>query len=172
LLRLPGQLGGSVECEALLVRDVQNTGDPDRCVFFKDWARSDMARCPDGRGFVALSVSRSEGHRQVRRCTLSVTPDSGATLRGLGGLLDQAEAERRRQVYGADDRVTDPATGAVKPPRPGYGNADPWYDGRAHAHTLVDAPRSGTLLTAPEVETLLLEFGEALPSGLVHLADD
>jgi hypothetical protein len=43
--------------------------------------------------------------------------------------------------------------------RPGYANADPWYDGRAHGYTYVDAPRSGTLLTAEEIEAIFLRFG-------------
>jgi serine/threonine protein kinase len=158
-LQLPGQLRGAVTAEALLVRDVQNADDPDRCVFFKDWARSDTRRCPTGPGFVALSVFQSEGPRQVRRCILSVTPASGASLRGLATLLDQAEAERRREVFGLDDRTCDPRTGTPLPPRPGFTNADPWYDGRAHQYTIVDAPRSGTLLTAEEIEAILLRFG-------------
>jgi hypothetical protein len=102
----------------------------------------------------------------VRRAILSVTPDSKASLRGLGGLLDRAEAERRRQVFGADDRVADPATGARKVPRPGYDNADPWYDGRAHGYTIVDSPRAGTMLTPGEMELLFLRFGGAeKPAG-------
>jgi hypothetical protein len=168
LLRLPGQFGGTVRAEALLVRDVQNPDDPERCSYFKDWARTDAGRCPDGKGFVALSVFLSEGAQQVRRCILSVTPDGGATLEGLGALLDGAEAERRRRVFGADDRVTDPATGEPRRPRPGYDNADPWYDGRAHGYTIVDSPRSGTFLSADEVEDAFLRFGgaaEAKPFG-------
>jgi hypothetical protein len=105
-----------------------------------------------------LSVFLSEGPRQVRRCILSVTPQSGASLQGLGALLDGAEAERRRRVYGVDDREADPATGAAREPRPGYANADPWYDGRAHGYTIVDAPRAGTMLTAGEIEELFLRF--------------
>jgi hypothetical protein len=62
---------------------------------------------------------------------------------------------------GADDRKTDPATGSRLLPRPGYDNADPWYDGRGHDYTIVDAPRSGTLLTADEIETIFLNFGNA-----------
>jgi hypothetical protein len=158
-LRLPGQLGGTVAAEALLVRDVENPDDPQRCAYFKDWARTDVEHCPNGKGFVALSVFLAEGARQVRRCILSVTPDSGATLEGLAALLDRAEAERRREVFGADDRVTDPATGESRRPRPGYANADPWYDGRAHGYTIVDAPRAGTLLKADEIESLFLHFG-------------
>jgi hypothetical protein len=80
-------------------------------------------------------------------------------LHGLGDVLDLAETERRRQIYGVDDRITDPVTGEAKPPRPGYSNADPWYDGRAHGYTIVDAPRAGTLLTAVEIESIFLRFG-------------
>jgi hypothetical protein len=160
-LRLPGQYGGRATVEALLVRDVQNADDPERVLFFKDWARSDARRAGNGRGFVGLSVFLSEGAHQVRRCILSLVPDAGASLRGLGALLDQAESERRRQAYGVDDRTTDPATGTAKPPRPGYANSDPWYDGRAHGFTIVDAPRGGTLLTADEIEAIFLRFGGA-----------
>jgi serine/threonine protein kinase len=164
LLRLPGQTGGRVEAETLLVRDVQNAGDPERCLFFKDWARTDAVRCPNGRGFVGLSVFMSAGAGEVRRAILSVTPDSGVSLRGLGEALDRAEGERRRAVYGEDDRVRDPATGQARSPRPGYASADPWYDGRAHAYTILDGPRAGTLLTADEIEALFLQFGGAAAS--------
>jgi hypothetical protein len=88
-----------------------------------------------------------------------VTPDGGASLRGLAALLDEAESERRRQVCGDDDRVIEPATGAPRPPRAGYDNADPWYDGRAHGFTIVDSPRSGTHLTADEIQSIFLVFG-------------
>jgi hypothetical protein len=88
-----------------------------------------------------------------------VTSDSGSSLCGLATLLDEVESDRRGQVYGEDDRVMEPATGARKPPRAGYDNADPWYDGRAHGFTIVDSPRSGTLLTAEEIESIFLRFG-------------
>ncbi len=161
-LSLPGQFGGRVELDTLLVRDVQNVNDPEGCTFFKDWARSDRMHAPGGEGFFGLSVFMTESPRNLRRCILSVTPDSGASLRGLGALLDAAESERRRQVYGEDDRVIDPATGARKPPRAGYDNADPWYDGRAHGFTIVDSPRSGTLLSAEEIEGTFVRFGGLL----------
>jgi hypothetical protein len=159
VLRLPGRSREPEEVEALLVRDVQNADDPERCVFFKDWARTDARRSASRKGFVALAVFMSEGAKLTRRCILSVTPDSRASLRGLGALLDQAEGRRRAELYAVDDRVRDRATGAVLPPRPGYGNADPWYDGRAHGYTIVDSPRRGTVLTADEIEAVFLEFG-------------
>src|SRR5262249_57131526 len=93
------------------------------------------------------------------RFTLSVTPESRAPLRELGARLDAAETEKRRKRYGQDNRRVDPVTGAPLPPRPGYDNADPWYDGRAHAYTIVDSPRAGTELTAEEIEEIFLEYG-------------
>jgi hypothetical protein len=158
-LRLPGQFGGKVKAEALLVRHGRGSGDGERCLFFRSWARTDGQHCPNGKGFVALCEFLPGGQGEPRRCMLSVTPDSGASLRGLGALLDQAEANRREAIHGVDDRVTDPATGTARAPRPGYANADPWYDGRAHGYTYVDAPRSGTVLTAEEIEAIFLRFG-------------
>jgi serine/threonine protein kinase len=158
-LSLPGQFGGRVEVDTLLVRDVQNAGDPERCAFFKDWARTDRNRSPGGEGFLGLSVFVSETRHEVRHCILSVTADSGASLRGLAALLDRAESDRRRDLYGADDRLVDPVTGSAKAPRTGYDNSDPWYDGRAHGFTIVDSPHSGTLLTADEIEAVFLRFG-------------
>jgi hypothetical protein len=157
-LTLPAP-GGARPVPALLVRDVQNPSDTERCRFFKDWARSDARRGGEGPGFVGLCVFHGEGAGQARRCILSVTPDSGVSLCGLGELLDAAEGRKREAVYGVDDRVEDPATGASKPPRPGYANSDPWYDGRGHKFTIVDSPRSGTVLTAGEIERLFLTFG-------------
>ncbi len=158
-LSLPGQFGGRIEVDTLLVRDVQNADDVERCIFFKDWARSDRDRSPAGEGFVALSVFVSETRHEVRHCILSVTGASGASLRGLAEMLDRAESKHRSDLFGADDRLIDPVTGSNKPPRAGYDNADPWYDGRAHGFTIVNAPRSGTLLAADEIESIFLRFG-------------
>jgi serine/threonine protein kinase len=158
-LGLPGQFGGRVEVDSLLVRDVQNADDHERCIFFKDWARSDRDRSPGGEGFLGLSIFASGTRHEACYCILSVTADSGASLRGLAEILDEAESEHRRDLYGADDRIVDPVTGSMRSARAGYNNADPWYDGRAHGFTIVDAPRSGTLLTADEIEAIFLRFG-------------
>jgi hypothetical protein len=90
-----------------------------------------------------------------------VTPDCGASLKGLGAALDEAEAELRAAAFGEDDRVQDPATGLPLPCRDGFPNADPWYDGRGHDFTIVDAPRAGTWLTADRIEEIFLKFGRA-----------
>jgi hypothetical protein len=162
LLRLPGQLGDEVEAEALLVRDVRNDGDPGRCIFFKDWARTDATAAPRARGFVALAVFAAAAG-QGGRCILSVRPDSGASLEGLGAELERAEARRRLELHGHDDRLHDARTGERLPDRLGYDNPDPWYDGRGHEYTIVDAPRAGTVLTPDEVEDVFVRFGSGRP---------
>src|SRR5262249_2575101 len=131
VLTLPGRFGGREDGEALLIREVQNEGDAERCLFFKDWARTDARRSRRGKGFVALCVFMSEGGQQRRRCILSVTPDSRVSLRGLGARLERAEAERRRQLRGEDDRVREPVTGGLNPPRPREASAGTRYDRRA-----------------------------------------
>ena len=76
---------------------------------------------------------------------MSVT-ESGAKL------LDAAESTRRRRLNieryrkDVDDRQVCPIDGASRTPRPGYDNADPWYDGRDFNYTIVDAPNSGTCI--------------------------
>ncbi len=163
-LQLPGQLGGVKEVPALLVRGVQGVEDPERCLFFKDWARTDSERSPNRSGFVALSVYQHEDASSHRRCIISVTPDSEVSLLGLGEALEQAETAAREQAHGRDDRDFDPDDNA-KPKRPGYASADPWYDGRSDDYTIVDAPGIGTVLTAETIENILLDFGQ---SGKTH----
>lgn len=168
-LNLPCVFGGKKPVDTLFVRDVQNTSDPEKCIFFKDWARTDKRHSQNSQGFIALSVFESESPQSPRRCILSVQPDSGVSLRGLGATLDQAESEKRKQTYGQDDRQMDPVTNQPKQPRQGYTNADPWYDGRSHGYTIVDSPRSGTLLTAEKIESIFLDFGSASRSILEPL---
>ena len=172
-LQLPGQFGATQDVDTLLVRDVQNPDDPHRVLFFKDWARTDRLLAAERTGFVALSVFMSRSIGGQSRCLVSVRPGDGVSLRGLGALLDQAEAIRRGQLYGVDDRGVNTETGGSKPARAGYSNTDPWYDGRAHGDTIVDSPRSGTVLTAEEIEQILVRFGgrpegEIVPLKLVE----
>lgn len=165
VLTLPSEDGQRRSVDTLLIRQQQSSDDPDRCVFLKDWARSDAELCPASGGYIGLSVFHEESQSQVRRCILSVRPGEGVSLRGLGRTLDELEAKRRIEKYGVDDRVIDPTTRTPKEARPGYANSDPWYDGRAHGYTIVDSPRSGTLLTADEIEEMFLAFGETTMSS-------
>lgn len=158
-LKLPSNFGGLKETDTLIVRDVQNPEDPNCCMFFKDWARTDKS-VGGGSGYSAMSVFMRETHKTVRRCIISVKPDICINLKGLTDLLEREETAERIRLYGFDDRVTDKKSGLLLNPRPGYLNADPWYDGRGHGYTIIDAPRSGTLLTAEQIETIFIEYGK------------
>lgn len=162
VLELPLQSGMDTKSVPFLfISNVQRGDDSQRCIFFKDWARTDTKRCPNTNGYVGLMVYQDETPSTPRRVIISVRPEDGVSLNGLAELLDRAESNRRRAVFGNDDRVVDPSTQKTKIARKGYGNSDPWYDGRGHSFTIIDTPRSGTLLTLKEVEEIVLQFGKA-----------
>jgi serine/threonine protein kinase len=159
-LHLPRQAGpGTAPVAGLLARHVQDEDDDGRVVLFKDWARTDAGRAGSKPGFVALSVFMALKSGRTR-AIVSVTPGSGASLRGLGKLLEDAEAKKRAEM-GQHDR--DFKDGARKPPRFSErgeaSSGDPWYDGRAHNYTIIDAPGAGSVLTAGEVEAVVREYG-------------
>jgi hypothetical protein len=158
-LWLPTLDGEMRAIEMLFVRDVQNADDPDRCILFKDWARSDRLRCPATNGFIGLCVSSADGPTGTFRCTISVRRDSGVSLLVLAQQLEAAEAARRSANAGVDDRQQDPKTGKSKEPRPGYASADPWYDGRSHSFSIIGSPISGTLLSPDEIYELVGSIG-------------
>lgn len=91
---------------------------------------------------------RDDESTPSERHLITVSPESGFWLRGLGMALERLEVEARAGT----GRLRSP------PPRwPDVTNSDPWYDGRSpiHAYTIVDTPDSGTVLTAERViETL------------------
>jgi hypothetical protein len=111
-------------------------------ILFKAWARGDVEGAADPRGFVFLAVVLSQ-----RRTILSVQPDRGVWLKGLGEALERAETAKRQRL--GQQRQGEP--------RPGYESPDPWYDGRSplHSWTIVDAPRDGTVLSPPELRGVL-----------------
>ena len=121
---------------------------------FKSWARGDRRRAGQAPGFVFTGVWVHE-----RRAIISVTPDSGVHLRGLGTLLEIREDGKRRDLG-------QPREG---PPRPGYGTPDPWYDGRSpgHAYTIVDSPAQGTVLSSKEVRETFNDYLEAVINARV-----
>jgi len=105
---------------------------------FKAWARGDAKRAGQAPGFVFLGIQVNP-----QRAILSVMPDSGVTLKGLGEALEQGETRKRQQI------------GKIRTGknRTGYDSPDPWYDGRSplHAYTIVDAPYEGSVLTSTEI---------------------
>lgn len=92
--------------------------------------------------------------RDARRTVVSVPPESTLTLKGLGLYLERLEQQERTRQDIADDEppryqaADADGTVHVDPLFPG---SDPWYDGRGHNFTIVDAPRSGSLLSLEQV---------------------
>lgn len=92
-----------------------------RSALFKQLARTDP-EAPGGAGWAALVVSRPVTGRQgsppLWRHVISVAPESGLQLAGLGSHLDGLERGRWEEPEGL------PA----------------WYDGAGHGFTIVDSP--------------------------------
>jgi len=114
-------------------------------ILFKAWARGDARRADHKIGFVFTGVQLTP-----QRAILSVMPDSGVNLKGLGAALEKAEKAKREQIGQV-------RTGTN---RPGYDSPDPWYDGRSplHAYTIVDAPHGGSVLTEPEIRRVFEQW--------------
>jgi hypothetical protein len=109
-----------------------------RSFLFKDWARRDITCAPLGQGFSFLMTNYGN-----TRYILGVDPEMKIHLRGLGDLLNQKEAERRKQ----DGR---PLT-------------QRWYDGNCPLFNfrIVNSPQDITSLTHQEIEDVILAFSRS-----------
>ncbi len=129
-LTLPSSSGsGESEVDGLAVRNP-------RSFLLKEWARRDRANAPLGRGF-SFVLTDFGG----RRFILGVDPAAGINLKGLGALLNEREAEKRRSLGRLED---------VR-----------WYEGNCPLfdHRIIDSPRDGPALTSGEVLETVLAFG-------------
>ena len=111
----------SIEVEGLILRKPKSK-------LFKEWARAE--------GYDLLIVQWSP-----QRVVISVKGDGFLSLEGIGDNLNNLEAKKREALNIIID----------EPNRVGYNIPDPWYDGRAHGYTIIDAPRSGTHLGLEEI---------------------
>ncbi len=132
--------------------------DP-RSVIFKDWARAAgyevlCVEYPHAPAPVSPPVPRS-------RFVISVPPRSGLTLLAVARELERLEKAARQKLL--DERCVDLVRRGK--PREGFDGPDPWYDGRSDAHTIVDAPRSGSVLSRAEVQAVMRRL---LPPELPH----
>lgn len=122
--------------------------DHPQSLLFKYWARNDP-EAPGGAGYgftvVDWSIPQSNDFEGKKRFVISVDPDSGTDLEGLGALLEEREKERREHL---DTKRP------LNPPREGTGTADPWYFGWGRGYTIIDAPYVGTVLTDEEVQAI------------------
>ncbi len=92
--------------------------------FFKLWARNEPG-APGGRGYRFLAVDWSAADK--KRFVISVDPESGTDLKGLGPLLEAGEKIKREMLGRPRPR---------HPVRPPSDNSDPWYFGQGHHYTL------------------------------------
>ncbi len=127
-----------------------------------------FSRFAQAEGFEMTHVIRegqdaSDEGASPERHLISVLPERGVWLRGLGAALERSEAEARAEM------------GFLRPlpPRwPDVTNSDPWYDGRApiHGYTVVDIPDCGTVLTSEEVCRIVDDTASWIPLGRpVHM---
>jgi hypothetical protein len=133
-LRLPLSDGpGWKDVDGLIIRNPT-------CFLLKEWARRDTGRSSLGGGF-GLTMTNFGNQRYI----IGVDPMKGVHLKGLGSLLNMAEARRRE--------------GAGKP------FLFPWYEGNCpfFNYRIIDSPQDGTLLDHQDVVHELLEFSAASP---------
>ena len=120
---------GRREVDGLAVRNP-------RSFLLKEWARRDRDNAPLGRGFTFVLTDFGG-----RRFILGVDPAAGVNLRGLGALLNEREAAKRRDV-GRPESVR-------------------WYEGNCPLFDfrIIDSPRDGPALASEEVLETVVAFG-------------
>lgn len=111
-----------------------------RSFLLKEWSRRDLAQSSLGKGF-SLLVTSFGGQRYI----LGVDPAIGVNLRGLGGLLNQKEEEKRAAA--------------------GNSLTHRWYEGNCpfFDYRIIDSPQDGTALLEEDVIACLRVFGRSLP---------
>jgi hypothetical protein len=106
-------------------------GSPPRSVLWKYWSREDP-EAPGGNGYRFLAVFEVEKHWRF-----STDPVHKLPIKELAEQLQRAEASK------------DPARAAE----------DPWFDGQRWGHTMVAAPRGGTMLPDAQVLRIVKRWG-------------
>jgi len=165
-LQLPQVVGGLKTVKALIIRNVQGPDIPDRVLFFKDWARSDVDNNAQEEGFNCTCVIEEEAIGDKAECWIAVKPNTGINLRGLGQQLEEFEVKKRLEMEDSDSRWLELETGVTLLARKGFDNPDPWYDGRGHNYTIVQTPNEGTVLDSDEVEAILSNYGSGAQTTL------
>ncbi len=160
-LNLPKEGGGQLQFGGLMARNVRNDNVNERVLFFKDWARTDCIRNPEENGFSLLCLTEEGAVNGNAACWVSVRPEDGVSLVGLGRLLEEAEVNARLRKHDKDSRWDDQVSGKKRTERQGYDNPDPWYDGRGHDYKILQSPNEGTELSADEIEDIVIEYGAA-----------
>lgn len=130
-LDLPLATGkGTKTIDGLIVRNP-------RSYLLKDWARRDSVNPPLKQGFSFLMTNFGN-----TRYILGVDPEKGVNLKGLGDLLNQKEAERRKE----QDRPL----------------SYRWYDGNCPFFNfrIIDSPQDETCLSPKEIVDTVFIFSQ------------
>ena len=150
---------------------------------WKEYVRHDIHGSLQGRGFGFMAVVATKRGRD--NFTASLDPRFGMSLAGLGAQLDAAEARESKQLMQREDSWDErlravAAARAIggKPtllrdeasPRLGFGNSDPWYDGRGSAFTIVGTPESGSVLERRQVLCQILSLYDPLWQEMVEVS--
>lgn len=111
-----------------------------KCFLLKEWARRDRENSSLGEGFTFLLT-----HFGNKRYILGVDPEKGVNLKGLGGLLNQKEGEKRAELQ------------RPFPLR--------WYDGNCpfFNYRIIDSPQDETALSHEEIVDLVLAYSKSFP---------
>jgi len=96
-------------------------------------------------------------HPNASRTVISVNPESGYTLKGLGLHLETLEQSARETQETELFRYQDEVEADGPHTDPLFSSSDPWYDGRGHNFTIVDAPREGSQLSVSRVFSEVVE---------------
>ena len=117
----------------------------------------------------ARMVERDKNHPCVIAWSLGNEAGTGANLAAMAAWIRDRDGSRLIHYEGDHENCSYAdvysrmyaglAEVAAIGHRQEPGTTDPRHDGRAHGYTIVDSPRSGTVLTADEIEAVFQEFG-------------
>ena len=135
------------------------------CLLHKFWARNDLTS-PSSQGYVFtfipfVPMRKKLTDREIwlntNRVIISVNPNSNVCLRGLSLRLEEAECCVEREQLGSDAPLWR-SRDIVRFNESWCNNEDPWYDGRNSSYTIVDAPRTGSLMGIETIKKITLEY--------------
>jgi hypothetical protein len=135
ILLTHSESGKDVMVDALFITDPTST-------LFKHFARRDVVNSRYQKGFqflcISLSIETEETNNELWRHVISVVPETSCALKGLGRLFEEAE----QNLEEGSGVPLLPGRERLEKGKGRFGGniASPWYDGRGHNFTIIDAP--------------------------------
>lgn len=135
-----------------------------RSCLAKYWARTD-SEFSSGEGFIFTLMpmpfsQKNESHKR-NRVIISVDPTREYRLYPLARLLEEAENKAENEMLAKEKTFLVRDRTRIRPLYEGKSwakNNDPWYDGENFNFTIVDSPKSGSLLSLKEITRISLSF--------------